>query len=137
MAATPCTARDARRILEAAAGLAGTTPEALAAAMVARTPGTPVPASVKRAVHRAMQAGRTTVAGGERGNVLTPSLSRTEEVLTRLRCCRARLAAAPEDPAAVRAMDDAGYTLCVLLGRATVYEAVLAAEAHLAASAPR
>ncbi|MFI6149693.1 DUF5133 domain-containing protein [Streptomyces sp. NPDC051109] len=139
MAATPCTARDARRILEAAADLASTTPEALAAAVVAGTLGTPVPAYIARALRRAVHAGRTTVVSGgrSRGNVLTPALARTEEVLTRLRGCRASLAATPEDPAAVRAMDDAGYTLCVLMGQATVHDAVLAAEALLSSSAPR
>ncbi|MFF3861313.1 DUF5133 domain-containing protein [Streptomyces sp. NPDC002209] len=136
MAATPCTARDARRILEVAADLAHTTPDALATAMVAGTRGTPVPVHVERALHRAMDAGRIPVPSVRRGSVLTPARARAEEVLTRLRGCQARLAAAPDDPAALRAMDDAGYTLCVLMGRATVHEAVLAAEARLFSSAP-
>ncbi|WP_327360077.1 DUF5133 domain-containing protein [Streptomyces sp. NBC_01296] len=136
MAATPCTARDARRILEVAADLADTTPDALAAAMVAGTRGTPVPVHIERALHRAMDAGRSPAPSVGRGSVLTPARARTEEVLTRLRGCQARLAAAPEDPVALRAMDDAGYTLCVLMGRATVHEAVLAAEARLFSSTP-
>ncbi|MFF4426508.1 DUF5133 domain-containing protein [Streptomyces sp. NPDC001549] len=131
MAATPCTARDAHRILEAAAHLARTTPDALAAAMVAGTGGTPVPAHIERALCRAVDAGRTPVPGVGPGCVLTPARARTQEALTGLRGCQARLAAAPDDPAAQRAMDDAGYTLCVLMGRATLYEAVLAAEARL------
>ncbi|MFE2323821.1 DUF5133 domain-containing protein [Streptomyces sp. NPDC059385] len=136
MAATPCTARDAHRILEAAAHLACTTPDALAATMVAGARGTPVPVHVERALHRAMDAGRTPVPSVGPGRVLTPARSRTQEVLTRLRGCQARLAAAPDDPAALRAMDDAGYTLCVLMGRATVHEAIRAAEARLFPSVP-
>ncbi len=91
---------------------------------------------IERALHRAMDAGRSPAPSVGRGSVLTPARTRTEEVLTRLRGCQARLAAAPEDPVALRAMDDAGYTLCVLMGRATVHEAVLAAEARLFSSTP-
>lgn len=67
---------------------------------------------------------------------ILPARTRVEEALTRLRGCRGRLAVAPEDPAALRAMDDAAYALCVLMGRPTVHEDVLAAEAHLAHLAP-
>ncbi|MFI7355888.1 DUF5133 domain-containing protein [Streptomyces avidinii] len=136
MAATPCGARDAHRILEAAADLVRTTPDAVAAAVVGGSCGTPVPVHVERAVRRAMEAART--SGRPAGPLvgLLPARTRVEEVLTRLRGCRARLGVAPEDPTALRAMDDAAYTLCVLMGRPTVHEAVLAAEAHLARPAP-
>ncbi|MDX6762427.1 DUF5133 domain-containing protein, partial [Streptomyces sp. F8] len=63
---------------------------------------------------------------------LLPSRARTEEVLARFRAARDLLAQAPGDGAARGAMDDVAYTLCVLMGRSTVHEAVLAAERHLA-----
>ncbi|WP_328965490.1 DUF5133 domain-containing protein [Streptomyces virginiae] len=136
MAATPCGARDAHRILAAAASLVRTTPDAVAAAVVEGSYGTPVPLHVERAVRRAMKAART--SGRPAGSLvgILPARTRVEEVLTRLRGCRTRLGVTPEDPAALRAMDDAAYTLCVLMGRPTVHEAVLAAEAHLAHLAP-
>ncbi|MFD3698390.1 DUF5133 domain-containing protein [Streptomyces sp. NPDC058646] len=132
MAATPCSARDAERILAAAAALAGVTTGELEAAMTAAAGGTPLPAPIERALRHAVEAARTPAPPTLRRIGLTPSRARTEEVLTRLRACRARLAAAPADPDALRDMDDASYTLCVLMGRPSTHEAVLAAEAHLA-----
>ncbi|MET9857328.1 DUF5133 domain-containing protein [Streptomyces sp. NPDC006450] len=130
---TPCTARDARRILAAAADLAHSTTDGLAAAMVAGTRGERVPAHVERAVRRAVEAARTPGVPSRHPVGLMPARARTEEVLTRLRGQQARLAARPDDPAERRAMDDAAYTLCVLMGRPTVHMAVLAALEHLAA----
>ncbi|MFE9462795.1 DUF5133 domain-containing protein [Streptomyces virginiae] len=132
MAATPCGARDAHRILAAAADLVRSSPDAVAAVIVEGSCGTPVPGHVERAVRRAMEAART--SGRPEGPLvgLLPAATRVQEVLTRLRVCRSRLGVAPEDPAALRAMDDAAYTLCVLMCRPTVHEAVLAAEARLA-----
>ncbi|MCX5389056.1 DUF5133 domain-containing protein [Streptomyces sp. NBC_00094] len=135
MAATPCSARDAKRILEAAADLALLAVDDLATVMIAGATGRPVPARVERALARAVEAARLSPASAAGPTALTPSRERTERVLARLRACRARLESTPEDPAAVREMDDAAYTLCVLMGRATTHEAVLAAERRLAAAA--
>ncbi|GGY89673.1 hypothetical protein GCM10010343_13680 [Streptomyces avidinii] len=134
MAMTPCTARDAHRILSAAAGLARTSPYELAAAMAAGTRGTPVPVHLERAVRRAVEAARAPVPAAKLPTALVPSRVRTEEVLTHLRACQSRLSAAPDDPDALRAMDDAAYTLCVLMGRRSVPEAVLVALNYLAVS---
>ncbi|QNE79008.1 DUF5133 domain-containing protein [Streptomyces finlayi] len=84
-----------------------------------------------------MEAARTPAppSGTLRGVALLPSRPRTEQVLAEFRKCQALLAAAPSDRSARQALDDAAYTLCVLLGRTTVHEAVDAAEQHLAASA--
>lgn len=134
MAVTPCPAREALRILEAAADLAHVTVEFLAAVMTARTADAPLPVHLDRAVRHAIEAARTPAPPtAARPAALTPSPTRTEEVLTRLRGCQARLAAQPGDPGAVRAMDDAAYVLCVLMGRPVTHEAVLAAEEQLAA----
>ncbi|MFD3872715.1 DUF5133 domain-containing protein [Streptomyces sp. NPDC058623] len=133
MASTPCTARHARLILATAADLAQVTVAELAGAM-ARAPGegpASAPGRVVRALHRAVEAARTPAAPTP-GATPPPSRTRTEEVLSRLRGCQARLTNTPHDPGAVRAMDDAAHTLCVLMGRPSAHEAVLAAERHLA-----
>ncbi|MFF1411269.1 DUF5133 domain-containing protein [Streptomyces sp. NPDC058289] len=130
---TPCPAREAERILRAAADLALTTVEDLAAAMTTATAEVPLPVHLERSLRTAIGAARTPApSSAVRPVCLMPSTARTEEVLTRLRRCQARLAAAPGDPDAVRALDDAAYTLCVLMGRPVTHEAVLAAEEHLA-----
>ncbi|MFH8892285.1 DUF5133 domain-containing protein [Streptomyces sp. NPDC017949] len=135
MASTPCTARHARLILATAADLAQVSVTDLAAAMAA-TPAdgpAPAPGRVVRALHRAVEAARSPSTSPNSGP--PPSRTRTEEVLSRLRGCQARLTNTPLDPGAVRAMDDAAHTLCVLMGRPSAHQAVLAAERHLAGTA--
>ncbi|MGW8885821.1 DUF5133 domain-containing protein [Streptomyces sp. NPDC055749] len=137
MAMTPCSRRDAKRILTAAAEAAHIAPTAMAAAMVAGSRGVPVPAHVERALRRAVEAARNpspSPSDAARGVALVPSRQRTEQVLSEFRRCQALLAVTPSDRSARQALDDAAYTLCVLLGRTTVHDAVDAAEQHLAAS---
>lgn len=134
MALTPCGAREARLVLAAAAESAAVPVADLAAALHAGSAGEAVPRRWERAVRRAVEALRTSgrCAEGGRGVGLLPSVARTEEALSRFRACREMLAAAPGDAAARAAMDDAAYTLCVLMGRTSVHEALAAAGAHLA-----
>ncbi|WKV70372.1 DUF5133 domain-containing protein [Streptomyces sp. PCS3-D2] len=136
MALAPCGAREARFALAAAAERARVPVADLAAAVVAGSLGDPVPARWDRALRRAVEALRSARPGaeGDRGVGLLPSRTRTEDVLARFRAARERLAGAPGDAVARGAMDDMAYTLCVLMGRSTVHEAVLAAERHLAAA---
>ncbi|MFF2195858.1 DUF5133 domain-containing protein [Streptomyces sp. NPDC058157] len=136
MAAAPCSVREAKQILLAAAELARVTAVEVAAAMVAGTLGMPMPVRIERALRRSLEAARTPHRPGAVQTVgIQPSRLRTEEVLSRLRGCQARLAAAPTDPGTLRAMDDVAYTLCVLMGRPSTHQAVLAAEQHLSAAA--
>lgn len=130
MAVTPCSARDARRVLGAAAKAAGITSAEVAAAMAAQSRGIAMPARVERALHRAVATART-VSPRAAYIGLMPSHARTAEVLAEFRGCRSRLTAAPSDMRARQALDDAAYTLCVLLGRTGVHDAVLAAEQHI------
>ncbi|MFF9978446.1 DUF5133 domain-containing protein [Streptomyces erythrochromogenes] len=134
MALAPCGTREARLVLAAAAELARVPVADFAAAVAAGARGEPVPARWERALRRAVEALRSPRPGQEsgRGVGLLPSRARTEDVLARFRAARERLAGAPGDGAARGAMDDVAYTLCVLMGRSTVHEAVLAAERHLA-----
>ncbi|MEW1632860.1 DUF5133 domain-containing protein [Streptomyces sp. NPDC093801] len=136
MAAAPCSVREAKQILLGAAELARVTAVEVAAAMVAGTLGMPMPVRIERALRRSLEAARGPVRPGTVQAVgILPSRLRTEEVLSRLRGCQARLAAAPTDPGTLRAMDDVAYTLCVLMGRPSTHQAVLAAEEHLSAAA--
>ncbi|MBT2450860.1 DUF5133 domain-containing protein [Streptomyces sp. ISL-43] len=135
MATTPCSVRDAERILATAADLANVNVLDMAAAMTAGPGGTPVPVRLERALRHAIRAARTPLRPKTARTGVLPSRTRAEEVLSRLRGCQARLAATPSDPGALRAMDDAAYTLCVLMDRPTAHEAVLAAEELLATPA--
>ncbi|WP_200904343.1 DUF5133 domain-containing protein [Streptomyces yangpuensis] len=134
MTLAPCGAREARLVLAAAAELVHVQVADFAAAVVAGAHGEPVPARWERALRRAVEALRSPLPGteGGRGVGLLPSRARTEDALALFRASRERLAAAPGDATARSAMDDAAYTLCVLMGRSTVHEAVAAAERHLA-----
>ncbi|KOU09951.1 hypothetical protein ADK49_33710 [Streptomyces sp. WM6349] len=53
--------------------------------------------------------------------------------LNHLRALRRRTLAAPEDPALRAALEDAAYTLCVLMGQRNAHSALLAAEERVAA----
>ncbi|MCY0922114.1 MULTISPECIES: DUF5133 domain-containing protein [unclassified Streptomyces] len=133
MARVPCSARDARRILAAAADLAGLPVDDLALAITTTPAGSLLPTRLERALRHAIEAAHTPSEPGSQADpALVPNAARTEEALTRLRGCQARLATTPDDPAAMRAMDDAAYTLCILMGRATTHEAIAAAETQLA-----
>lgn len=137
MVVTPCPAREAHRVLAAAAAAAHIGVEGLAASMAAAAWGVKAPKGLERALRRAVEAARTPGADGAGAGAaparpLVPSRERTEEALARFRGCRAWLWADPADERARRAMDDATYTLCVLMGRPTAYEALRAAELRLA-----
>lgn len=134
MALAPCGTREAKLVLAAAAQLAQVPVADFAAAVVAGAHGEAVPARWDRALRRAVRAlvGPRPGPEGGRGVGLLPSRARTGEVLVRFRAARERLAAAPGDGAARSAMDDVAYTLCVLMGRSSVHEAVMAAELRLA-----
>ncbi|CAM5318834.1 hypothetical protein SAVIM338S_00726 [Streptomyces avidinii] len=134
MAATPCSVRDAEQILAVAADLADVNVLDLAAAMAAGPGSGSLPVRLERALRQAVGAARAPRRAGAppAGTGIQPNRERAEEVLSRLRGCQARLLATPADPGALRAMDDAAYTLCVLMGRPTAHGAVAAAEALLA-----
>lgn len=68
MATTPCSARDALRILATAADLADVSVEDLASAMTATSCGAALPARLERALRRAVEAART------RGTPAAPAL---------------------------------------------------------------
>ncbi|MFZ3467794.1 hypothetical protein ACODT3_38420 [Streptomyces sp. 4.24] len=90
MATTPCSVRDAEKILAAAADLADVNVLDVAAAMAAGPGGTPLPALLERALRHAVTAARTPSRAAEARTGVLPSRTRAEEVLSRLRGWRPR-----------------------------------------------
>ncbi|MEW1675085.1 DUF5133 domain-containing protein [Streptomyces noursei] len=70
---------------------------------------------------------------GEEDDMLLPDKSVLVDLLRRYRVWERVVLADPHDPAARRQLEDLAYTLCVLMGRRTVHEAILAAERYVAA----
>ncbi|MHB6905983.1 DUF5133 domain-containing protein [Streptomyces sp. CB02959] len=64
--------------------------------------------------------------------MLLPDKSVLAALLRRYRVWEQVVLADPHDPAALRRLEDLAYTLCVLMGRRTVHEAIIEAERYLA-----
>ncbi|MGW7318263.1 DUF5133 domain-containing protein [Streptomyces sp. NPDC054865] len=125
MATLPGPARLAEQVLSAAALQAGVSEVEVAGAMVGGSQGLLVPAGIEQALHDAVRAGRRLAAEPRRpGSVLLPTREDAERALARFFDARVRLCAAPEDAAARRAVDDAVYTLCVLMAQPSPHAAV-------------
>ncbi|WP_329448268.1 DUF5133 domain-containing protein (plasmid) [Streptomyces sp. NBC_01426] len=125
MATLPGPAHLAEQVLSAAATRAGLAESEVARAMVAGSRGTPLPADIEQALDHAVQAGRRPGTGSRRaGSFLLPTREDAERALGRFFDARVRLCAAPDDPEARRAVDDAVYTLCVLMAQPSPHAAV-------------
>ncbi|WP_324605312.1 DUF5133 domain-containing protein [Streptomyces sp. NRRL F-2664] len=135
MALVPCTAERARRLLADAARAAGVTLPRMARTVIATRA---CPADVDPDCERALRA--------EIGHARSPqppsppapgTVLPAPDVLRRhldhLRAVRRRTLAAPDDPALRAALEDAAYTLCVLMGQRHAHGALLAAEERVAA----
>ncbi|MFG2986593.1 DUF5133 domain-containing protein [Streptomyces sp. NPDC048258] len=130
MAATPCTASAAREILDAAASMAAVTARQMVTALVERSRGGQPPRRIERALRLAVEAARAPVT--EPSCALLPGLGRVTEVLDRFRISHARLRADPSGAEARQALDDAAYTLCVMMGRRTAHQALREAGEYVA-----
>ncbi|WP_244291124.1 DUF5133 domain-containing protein [Streptomyces subrutilus] len=125
MATVPGSAHLAEQVLSAAATQACLPVTELAKAMVAGSRGTPLPSDVLRALDDSVQAARRQNTEPRRsGTYLMPTRKDAERALARFFDARVRLCAAPDDQEARRAVDDAVYTLCVLMGQPTPFAAV-------------
>ncbi|MFD3543402.1 DUF5133 domain-containing protein [Streptomyces sp. NPDC058662] len=125
MATVPAPAHLAEHILSAAAARAALPVAEVARAMAAGSHGTPVPAAIEQALEHAVRAARrgdTTPRGP--GPYLMPTRADAEQALTRFFDARLRLDAEPAEPAAHQALDDALYTLCVLMAQPCAHAAV-------------
>ncbi|MEV0372128.1 DUF5133 domain-containing protein [Streptomyces sp. NPDC050636] len=63
--------------------------------------------------------------------MLLPDKNELAALLRRYRVWEHLVHTQPRDPARRRGLEDVAYTLCVLMGRRTVREAVIAAELYL------
>lgn len=117
-------------ILDAAARAAAVTARQVVAALAERSRGGQPPRRIERALRLAVEAARAPAA--EPSCALVPELGRVTEVLDRFRASRARLRADPADAEARQGLDDAAYTLCVLMGRRTAYQALRSAGEYVA-----
>ncbi|MFF2785986.1 DUF5133 domain-containing protein [Streptomyces sp. NPDC058049] len=126
MATTPATAREAERILSAAAVGAGLPETALAAAVLDTSRGKPVPARPERALRQAVHTARTPdpAPSSASGPYLLPLREDAERALGRFFETRLRLTAAPADPETRRAFEDSLFTLCILMAQPCAPEAL-------------
>ncbi|GHB56222.1 hypothetical protein GCM10010347_27850 [Streptomyces cirratus] len=132
MALVPCSAETARRLLTAAAEEAGTTAEEGAAAAVALLSGPDEPTAVQQALRTAMRRARSGPQQ-EAGARLLPGADVLREQVARFRALRREVLKSPGDAALRRGLDDAVYTLCVMMGRRTPHDALKAAETLIGA----
>ncbi|MFE1825542.1 DUF5133 domain-containing protein [Streptomyces yangpuensis] len=135
MALVPCTAESARRILGDAARAAGVTLGLMARTAVAtRVRPAEADPDCERALRTAIGHARTPhpPSPPAAGTVL-PAPDVLRRHLDHLRAVRRRTLAAPDDPALRAALEDAAYTLCVLMGQRHAHGALLAAEERVAA----
>lgn len=125
MATVPGSAHLAEGVLSAAAAQAALSVTEVAQAMVAGSSGTPVPAHIEQALDDAVRAARHPHSTPRwSGTRLMPTHAEVERALARFLEARVRLCAAPDDSAARRAVDDAVYTLCVLMAQPCPHAAV-------------
>ncbi|MET9637849.1 DUF5133 domain-containing protein [Streptomyces virginiae] len=125
MAMVPAPAREAERILSAAAARAGLPETVLAQGMLADSRGRPVPARAERALRQAVQATRTPrTPKSPPASLLLPLKADVEMALGSFFDARLRLAASPADEAARRAFEDCLFTLGVLMAEPCAYAAV-------------
>ncbi|MET9572271.1 DUF5133 domain-containing protein [Streptomyces virginiae] len=135
MALVPCTAESARRVLGDAARAAGVTLRLMARTVIAtRACPADVDPDCERALRAAIGHARSRQPPSPPApGTLLPAPDVLRGHLNHLRALRRHTLAAPDDPALRAALDDAAYTLCVLMGQRNAHSALLAAEERVAA----
>ncbi|WP_037835993.1 DUF5133 domain-containing protein [Streptomyces sp. NRRL S-244] len=129
MAMVPCGADTARQILGDTAWAAGTGLRETAEAVLLLGSGGKPPAPLGRALADAMDEARSaTEPVTPPYTRLLPDPQAIGELLKRHRALRRRALAAPHDPAVRDELDDATYTLCILMGQRNAYTALRSAE---------
>ncbi|MER5727274.1 DUF5133 domain-containing protein [Streptomyces sp. NPDC002138] len=131
MALVPCTTAKARRILTDAAQSAGAAAHQMAEAVFALRTGDPVYPAVDEALRRAIAHAQTPPAPVA-GSWLPPKPEALRRHVNHLRSARRRALAAPDDVGVRSELEDAAYTLCVLMGQRSTHGALLAAEELIA-----
>ncbi|MFJ3203152.1 DUF5133 domain-containing protein [Streptomyces sp. NPDC086989] len=129
MAVVPCGAEAARRILAAAARSADAGPRETAEAVLALADGGTPRGPLRRALAEAMDEARSAGAPVTQPYTrLLPDPQAIATLLKRHRGLRRRALDAPHDLAVRSELDDATYTLCILMGQRNAYTALRSAE---------
>ncbi|MFB6558900.1 DUF5133 domain-containing protein [Streptomyces sp. NPDC056400] len=123
---TPAAAREAERVLSAAAAGAGLPETVPAAATIEASRGTPVPARAEQVLRQAVHSARTPVPvpSSTSGPYLLPLREGAEKALGRFFETCLSLTAEPVDPEACRAFEAPPFTLCILMGQPCAPEAL-------------
>lgn len=134
MAVVPCGADTARRILADTARGARVAPRETAEAVLALGGGRELPTLLGTALKKAVDKARSvTEAVKQPYTRLLPDPQAIGELLKRHRSLRRRALAAPHDPVVRNDLDDATYTLCILMGQRNAHTALRSAELLLGA----
>ncbi|MGW6613261.1 DUF5133 domain-containing protein [Streptomyces erythrochromogenes] len=131
MALVPCTAARSRRIVPDAARSAGAGPDEVAAAVLAMRVGEPMAPAVDEAPRRVLVDARPLPTPAT-ASWMPPRPDVLRRHVTRLRAARRRAVEAPDDAGVRGALENAAYTLCILMEQRSTHGALLAAEALIA-----
>ncbi|MFF3212931.1 DUF5133 domain-containing protein [Streptomyces sp. NPDC002886] len=131
MALVPCTAAKARRILAEVAMDSGTAAGEAAEAVLAAQAGEPLSPAVEDALRHVLARART-LPGPPAGSWSPPEPEVLRRHVNRLRAVRRRVLADPGDASVRSELEEAAYTLCVVMGRRSAHGALLAAEELIA-----
>ncbi|WP_419248251.1 DUF5133 domain-containing protein [Streptomyces virginiae] len=122
MALVPCTAATSRRIVADAARSAGVGPDEVAAAVLAMRVGEPVAPAVDEALRRVLADARTLPTPAT-SSWLPPRPDVLRRHVNHLRAARRRAVAAPDDTGVRGELEDAAYTLCILMEQRSAHAA--------------
>ncbi|WP_329315865.1 DUF5133 domain-containing protein [Streptomyces sp. NBC_01278] len=129
MAMVPCGADTARQILAATARAADAGPRETAEAVLALAGGGTPQTPLRQALADAMDEARSATAPVTQPYTrLLPDPQAIGALLKRHRGLRSRALAAPHDLAVRNELDDATYTLCILMGQRNAHTALRSAE---------
>ncbi|MCJ0869741.1 DUF5133 domain-containing protein [Streptomyces sp. AP-93] len=133
MALVPCTAAKARRILAEVVMVTGTEVREAAEAVLAVRTGEPVAPAVESVLRHVLAQART-LPDPPAGSWSPPEPDLLRRHVNHLRAARRRALAAPGDASVRSELEEAAYTLCVLMGQRSAHGALLAAEQLIAVS---
>ncbi|MET9857605.1 DUF5133 domain-containing protein [Streptomyces sp. NPDC006450] len=133
MALVPCTSAKARRMLDEVAMGAGTDVRGAAEAVLDAQTGKPLAPAVEDVLRHVLALARNLPAPPA-GSWSPPEPDVLRQHVNHLRAVRRRAMAAPGDANVRGEMEEAAYTLCVVMGQRSAHGALLAAEELLAVS---
>lgn len=133
MALVPCTAGKARRLLTEVAMDMGTDLREAAEAVLAARAGEPVAPAVEGVLRDVLARART-LPGPPAGTWSPPDPDTLRRHVNQLCAARRRALEAPGDAGVRSELEEAAYTLCVVMGQRSAHGALLAAQELIAVS---